>query len=235
MEGERRRPATPLEKASLEGTIRMPQVGLGIRLHAAEHCLSSEDPKQSIAELIAPIPLDERLSERTKKANAQHGHLNIGRTLTDAEVRRVLASGNLQTLVLIGETLGHYSTSVQLVTFDVDGVWAGPELETYAATVQKDLDEEHLESLKKVFGVTAKVLADPEVTKILKERKDAYQGWVNMNPMQKRNAGSAAASGAEEVQRRVVDALYEARDEAFTPEEEEMFKRIIFKLKSTTP
>lgn len=213
----------------------MPQVGLGIRLHAAEHCITSENPKQSIAELIAPIPLDERLSQRTKKANAQHAHHNIGRTLTDEEVRRVQAAGNLQTLVLIGETLGNYSMPTQLITFDVDGAWAGPEHERYVAEIQKDLTEEKLASVKKVFAVTAKVLSDPEVVTLLKERKGAYQDWADMDPEKRRRAHAASASDAEEVQRKIVDALYDAREETLSPEEVEMFKRITFKLKSSTP
>lgn len=234
MEGQPRRPATPLEKASLEGTIAMPQVGLGIRLRTAEHCLSSEDPKRAVAELIAPIPLDERLSERTKKANAQHAHHNIGRTLTDEEVRKVQTAGNLQTLKLIGETLGHYFNSRQLITFDVDGTWADPELETYVSAIQKDLGEEHLASMKKVFAVTAEVLADPEVVKSLKERKEAYRGWADMDPTKKRQVRSDGLSTVDEVQRLIIDKLYQAKSEVLSPEEDEMFKRIIFQLTSAT-
>src|SRR3989344_4158559 len=106
MEGMPERRSSSLDTASMEGTIRMPQVGFGIRLYSAQHWMEAPDPKEAIAELVAPIPLDEKLTRKTQKANAQHQYHGIARPLSDEQVRTVQASGNLQTLVLIGKALG---------------------------------------------------------------------------------------------------------------------------------
>jgi len=233
MEGEPQFRKKSLDKATLEATVRIPQVGFGIRLQAAEHCVTSEDPRAVIAELLAPLPLDEKLTSRTQKANAQHAYYGIDRVVKEEEVRRVQAAGNLQTLTLIGETLGLTAPSRQLITFDVDGTWSDPELNSYLESIQKALTPERTASLVKVMQAATEVLNDPATQQQLKERKEKYQGWGSMGSMEKSVATRKSASAATEVHHTIIDSMHVAKAATLSEEEKHMFTRAIFLLSQT--
>ncbi len=171
-------PREELSRASMEGNVYMPRNGLNITLRTAERCLSQEDPAGAMAELIAPIPIDETLEKRTVKANAQHALHNIGKVLTPEEVRGILAMGNIGTLNLIAGLLGiKNSLPVQNQLFSKNGEWAYEPASDKVEEIVSELTPKKTELMRRLLHLAQTILDSTEVKEMMVERKTLFQDW----------------------------------------------------------
>lgn len=214
----RRTEQSEFQKATMEGNIVIPRIPLGIVVFGAEHCLSSENPLEKIRELIAPIPLDENLAIRTKRANAQHTYHGVPVTLSNTKVREIQAKGNLAALRLIGECLGGHLGERSVISFDADGSWADAEMQMFLKDTEERLTPQNIEFLRKLVGLVKDVLDDPSVVQSLKERKALLSNWENQTPAEQIN-------NTQLIRRGMNTALAEIRDQFFAFSNEQQMTR----------
>ena len=155
----------------------MPQNGLQIAVRTAERCLSEENPALAVEALIAPIPDDDMLKQRTLKANAQHALHNIAKELTINDVRRIFVGGNIGTLNLIAAALGIKSSLEVDVHFDEQGEWADERYTDRAEEIIASLTPEKCSKIKTVLSKIKNSLDSPEVKELLSQRKEFFQSW----------------------------------------------------------
>ncbi len=229
-------PKTPnqseLQKTTMEGNVRMPQVTLGIVMNAAQYCFSKPNPAKAIEDLLAPIPNGEGLQDRTNKANAQHVLYGINRTLNTEDVQRIELAGNLETFRFIMSILGKPIEQRQVVPIDADGSWAPPELFILAKEAQQELTLEKAIIFKKTLEIIQNYLKEPAVVERLKERKKFFYGHGEQDKKtREENKEKAKAIGAtitDEISQKL--ARYQEEDPSV--EKKKIVERVVSQLDS---
>lgn len=184
-EGIPQRQQRGIERASLEGNVRIPQQDMGIALFTLDRLLKEEEIGAAIESLVAPIPDDEQLAQRTKRANAQHEFHGIGRTLTTERVRSLQLGGNYITLGLLHVILGATRTPVapdhsKEVKFAEDGTWEKSGEDEWVAELKEKvqaLAPEDLQFLKNLIHKATEVLMGPVLSHMVEEYKKQFSNW----------------------------------------------------------
>jgi len=207
------RAAAPVELGSMEGNVVMPQTHMAITLLGLNAGLSSEDPKAAFAHLLDPMPDDERMMDRTRKANAQHSFWGVQKTLQPYQVRRIEAGGNLYMLHMLASSLIRdemFPTPSKPRSPAAGERWATDiELHTLERVLE-ELTPERAAKLREIVNAASAVLRSPEVRALLTERKELY-GSLATVPLDARDSVIHSTDKiAEDITNRVHKAVEEA-------------------------
>ncbi len=225
-----------LDKASMEGNVKVPQVNFGVLVLSANRILAQEQPKEALESLLAPIPIDKELRERTKKANAQHAHHGIGRELSPEDVRRVQTGLNLATLRFIGNISGALTETHSIQSYNEKGEWVTGSMKRDLENVKQSLTPKRTEFISNVLGAIDQILHEPDVIALLNQRKNRYGSWGTMDGAEKSKARSSSVDDLRGVIDLIQTRLYEKFPrQNLAPEEKEVLRSIRFLLDREIP
>lgn len=218
-----------IQTAALEGNVRMPQTYKGIALFAAESILSANNFKEAVESLVQPIEEDEYLSDRTKKANAQHQLHDIGRVLSEADVKGIQYDGNYKTLEMLGNILGVGDTIPFLSDYSKSSVLLKEQAERIIGAWES-LDQDEQVFLQETLSSAVEALRSPEGKELSNKYRSAWKG-ANSAAMSELDLG-AIGSNTRMIRERLLQLAHSALTESIngrllTPGQARIFTRIV--------
>lgn len=207
-EGVPQRQHTSLERASLEGNVRIPQQDMGIAFFTLDRLLKEENLDAAIESLVAPIPDDEQLAQRTKRANAQHEFHGIGKTLSAERVRSLQLGGNYMTLGLLHVILGGTQAPIEpshsvRVEFAADGTWEKTGEDEWVLELKDRvhaLPSEDFQFLRNLIHKATDTLSGPVLGHMIEEYKKLFSDWKDKDDRMQALIAKRAEENAKSIQ-----------------------------------
>ncbi len=130
-------------------------------------------------------------------------------------MRKIQRIGNLGTINLIGAGLGlHPNLDFnEGRIFDLSGNWATEVVRIRAAKVEELLTPETREIFQSYLLAAKEILESPEIKEKLRQRKELFNGWKEMNPESKRDARNKVNGLSRDITQAIKTGLYMKADE----------------------